>query len=181
MRTTPVQPSAGGNSSDHLVWNVISSRGTRSYHDNPKADPHWEWAKEPEVREAVRPQVAELARVATFLASEGKALNATAYALFVDAVSDNLLPAITLLERRANGDYSRDDTPDSFPAVHRRADASTGISCWDLFESFCECHLSPQTTLCSVGEPCSLRCNGILRMSVPMGSPRMPRVHGCGA
>lgn len=64
----------------------------------------------------MRPHVAELARVATFLASEGKALNATAYALFVDAVSDNLLPAITLLERRANGDYSRDNTPDSFPA-----------------------------------------------------------------
>ena len=41
----------------------------------------------------MRPHVAELARVATFLASEGKALNLTAYALFVDAVSDNLLPA----------------------------------------------------------------------------------------
>lgn len=36
----------------------------------------------------MRPRVAELARVATFLASEGKALNATANVLFVDAVSD---------------------------------------------------------------------------------------------
>lgn len=85
-----------------------------SHHD-PKAAPHWERQKEPEIR-TVRPRVAELARVATFLASEGKALNATAYALFVDAVSDNLLLAIMLLERRASGDYSRDDTPDSFPA-----------------------------------------------------------------
>ena len=101
--------------SDHLVWDVIYPEAPDSYHENPEADPHWEWPKEPEVREAVRPQVAELARVATFLASEGMALNATAYALFVDAVSDNLLLAITLLERRANGDYSRDDTPDSFP------------------------------------------------------------------
>jgi hypothetical protein len=80
--------------SDHLVWNVIYPEAPESYHENPKADPHWEWAKEPEVREAVRPQVAELARVATFLASTGMALNATAYALFVDAVSDNLLLAM---------------------------------------------------------------------------------------
>ena len=26
-----------------------------SHEENPKADPYWEWAKEPEVREAVRP------------------------------------------------------------------------------------------------------------------------------
>jgi integrase len=122
--------------SGHLVWNVIRPEAPESYELNPKADPHWEWQKEPEVREAVRPQVAELARVATFLASEGKALNATAYALFVDAVSDNLLPAITLLERRANGDYSRDDTPDSFPAFTDGQTRGTGISCWDLFEAF---------------------------------------------
>jgi integrase len=122
--------------SDHLVWNVIYPEAPDSYHENPKADPHWEWQKEPEVREAVRPQVAELARVATFLASEGKALNATAYALFVDAVSDNLLPAMTLLERRANGDYSRDDTPDSFPAFTDGPTRGTGIGCWDLFEAF---------------------------------------------
>jgi hypothetical protein len=122
--------------SDHLVWNVIYPEAPDSYHENPKADPHWEWQKEPEVREAVRPQVAELARVATFLASEGKALNATAYALFVDAVSDNLLPAITLLERRANGDYSPDDTPDSFPAFTDGPTRGNGVSCWELFEAF---------------------------------------------
>ena len=121
---------------DYLVWDVIYPEAPESYHDNPQADPHWEWQKEPEVREAVRPRVAELARVATFLASEGKALNATAYALFVDAVSDNLLLAIMLLERRANGDYSRDDTPDSFPAFTDGRSRATGISCWDLFEAF---------------------------------------------
>jgi integrase len=121
---------------NHLVWNVIRPEAPESYELNPKADPHWEWAKEPEVREAVRPHIAELARVATFLASEGRALNATAYALFVDAVNDNLLPAISLLERRANGDYSRDDTPDSFPAFTDGPTRGSGISCWDLFEAF---------------------------------------------
>ncbi|MEH2479553.1 integrase [Nitrobacteraceae bacterium AZCC 2146] len=122
--------------SEHLVWNVIYPEAPESYHENPKADPHWEWQKEPQVREAVRPQVAELARVATFLASEGKTLNATAYALFVDAVSDNLLPAITLLERRANGDYSLDDTPDTFPEFTDGPVRASGASCWELFEAF---------------------------------------------
>ncbi|WMT73866.1 hypothetical protein [Bradyrhizobium sp. Ash2021] len=122
--------------SDHLVWNVIYPEAPESYHENPKTDPHWEWQKEPEVREAVRPQVAELARVATFLASEGMALNATAYALFVDAVSDNLLLAIMLLERRANGDYSRDDTPESFPQFTDGPVRGSGVSCWELFEAF---------------------------------------------
>jgi hypothetical protein len=121
---------------DHIVWDVIRPEAPDSYNENPNADPTWEWAKEPEVREAVRPQIAELARVATFLANEGMALNATAYALFVDAVSENLLLAISLLERRANGDYSPDDTPDSFPAFTDGRPRGTGISCWDLFEAF---------------------------------------------
>jgi hypothetical protein len=56
---------------DYLVWNVIYPEAPESYLENPKVDRHWEWQKEPEVRQAVRPHVAELARVATFLASEG--------------------------------------------------------------------------------------------------------------
>jgi hypothetical protein len=64
------------------------------------------------------------------------ALNATAYALFVDAVSDNLLLAISVLERRANGDYSRDDTPDRFPRFTDGPTRGTGVSCWELFEAF---------------------------------------------
>jgi hypothetical protein len=75
---------------DHLVWQVIYPEAPDEYLENPKADPHWEWAKEPEVRQSVRPQIAEMARVATFLASEGLALNDEAYVFFVDAVSDNL-------------------------------------------------------------------------------------------
>jgi integrase len=122
--------------SDYLVWNVIYPEAPESYHENPEADPHWEWQKDPEVREEVRPQVAELARVATFLASEGKVLNSSAYALFVDAVSDNLLPAILLLERRANGDYSRDHTPESFPSFTDGPARGTHVGCWDLFEAF---------------------------------------------
>ncbi len=122
---------------DHLAWEVLYPEAPETYHENSKADPHWEWAKEPEVREAVRPQITELARVATFLASEGRALNAEAYARFVDAVGDNLYSAILLLERRAAGDYSPDETVQSFPVFtdspERRA---TGLGCWQLFEAF---------------------------------------------
>jgi hypothetical protein len=59
----------------------------------------------PDVREAVRPLIAQEARAASFLADTGIALNTDAYALFVDAVADNLPYAFTLLERRARGDY----------------------------------------------------------------------------
>src|SRR6185312_6207553 len=45
--------------SDHFVWDVIYPEAPDSYLQDPKADPHWDWAKEPEVREAIRPQVAE--------------------------------------------------------------------------------------------------------------------------
>ena len=121
---------------DHFVWNVLYSEAPDSYLENQKADPHWEWSKEPDVRKAVRPQVAELARVATFLASEGIALNNEAYALFVDAVQDNFYLAVSLLKRRANGDYSRDETPDSFPEFTERPKQGEGVSCWDLFEGY---------------------------------------------
>jgi hypothetical protein len=87
--------------SDHLAYNILYPEAPEEFLENSKADLHWQWTKEPQVREAVRPQIAELARVATFLASEGLALNAEAYALFVDAVGDNLQPAISVLERRA--------------------------------------------------------------------------------
>lgn len=121
---------------DHLTWNVIYPEAPDSFHEAPKADPKWEWSKEPEVRDAVRPQVAELSRVATFLASQGMALNPTAYALFVDAVSDNLMPAISVLQKRASGDYSRDENPDAFPQFTDGPLRASGVSCWELFEAF---------------------------------------------
>jgi hypothetical protein len=44
------------------------------HHEDPNADTTWPWTQWPEVREAVRPEVAEMALAATFLASEGLAL-----------------------------------------------------------------------------------------------------------
>ena len=122
---------------DTLVWDVLRPEAPEEFERNPEADPEWLWTKEPEVRAAVRARVAEQARVATFLANEGLALNDHAYALFVDAVSDNLLPALLLLERRAKGDYSPDTTPESFPAfTGTREGNAQGLNCWQLFEAF---------------------------------------------
>ena len=122
---------------EHLLWDVLHPHAPESYLEDPKADPNWAWVKDPEVRAATRPQIAEEARVARFLASEGLALNNDVYALFADAVADNLYPAFALLERRAAGDYSPDDTPESFPPFTAGpAGKSEGIGCWDLFEAF---------------------------------------------
>ncbi|MGN6311879.1 MAG: tyrosine-type recombinase/integrase [Xanthobacteraceae bacterium] len=122
---------------NYFLWEVLHSHAPEEYHENPKADPHWEWAKEPDVREAVRPVVAELGRTASFLMSEGIALTPEANALFVDAVSDNLLLAFALLKQRAIGDYSPDDTPRAFPAYTEGFQAQqSGLDCWQLFEAF---------------------------------------------
>lgn len=43
--------------SDHLVWDVIRPEAPESYEEDHQRDPHWEWAKAPEVREAIRPRV----------------------------------------------------------------------------------------------------------------------------
>ena len=80
--------------------------------------------------------MAELARVATFLAGEGITLNNEAYGLFVDAVQDNFYLAVSLLKSRAEGDYSRDETPDSFPEFTVRRTRGEGVSCWELFEGY---------------------------------------------
>ena len=47
------------------------------------------------MREAVRPEIAEMALTASFLASEGLALTADAHVLFVDAMSELACGAIS--------------------------------------------------------------------------------------
>jgi integrase len=124
---------------DLLIWEVIRPHAPIEYEENSEADPSWEWSKAPAVREAIRPTVAQEARVASFLVNEGIVLNADAYALFVDAVSDNLLHALPLLARWAAGDYSPDDTPQSFPAYQRPREhpaADNSLDPWQLWETF---------------------------------------------
>lgn len=123
--------------SDTLVWDVLRPEAPDEFDRDAKGDPEWTWTKNPEVRASVRPRIAEQARVATFLANEGLALDDSAHALFVDAVADSLMPALTVLERRANGDYTPDTNPESFPAfTGTHASKAHGLDCWQLFEAF---------------------------------------------
>jgi hypothetical protein len=122
---------------DYLVWDVIGREATDEYKADTDADPHWEWAKAPEVRDAVRPIIAELARVASFLSSAGFPLDDNAYKLFTNAVSDLLFAAFLVLERRANGDFTPDETPKQFPVLNDKpAVRGDGLSCWALFEGW---------------------------------------------
>jgi integrase len=135
----PGTPDRWNKQGDYFTWEVLRPHAPPEYHEDTKADREWRWAKAPEVRAAVRPIVAELARTASFLASEGMALNADANALFVDAVSDNLLAAFDTLELRAEGDYSPDTVPETFPEFQATVRRTTnGMSIWALFEAYIE-------------------------------------------
>jgi integrase len=123
--------------SDYLVWDVIGREAPDEYKADTDADPHWEWAKAPEVRDAVRPIIAELARVASFLSCAGISLDDNAYKLFTNAVSDLLFGAFCVLERRANGDFTPDETLKKFPVFDDgTAKRAEGLSCWALFEAW---------------------------------------------
>jgi integrase len=122
---------------EHLTERVWYPHAPVEHLEDPNADSSWPWTRWPEVREAVRPEVAEMALVASFLATDGLALTQDAHILFVDAVSERLFSAYALLEQRARGDYSRDNYPDTFPAyVDQRRGVSSGMSCWALFGSY---------------------------------------------
>lgn len=135
--SAPGSPEHWADRKEHLLERVWLPHAPLEHLEDPNADPSWPWTQWPEVREAVRPEVAEMALTATFLASEGLALTADARILFVDAVSERLFSAYALLEQRARGDYSRDTYPDTFPAyVDQRRAAASGMGIWDLFGAY---------------------------------------------
>jgi hypothetical protein len=134
----PGSPEHWADRKEHLTERVWYPHAPLEHLEDPNADESWPWTQWSEVREAVRPEVAEMALAATFLASEGLALTADATILFVDAVAQRLFSAYAVLEQRANGDYSRDAYPDTFPAyVDQQCGATTtGMNCWDLFGAY---------------------------------------------
>ncbi len=107
------------------------------HHEDPRSDPSWEWRKEPEARAAVRPWITDTAETAQFLATRGLALSKEAHALFIDCVADNFFGAVRLLEQRAKGDYTPDDTPESFPPFTPKGSVGNSAkTCWALFEAW---------------------------------------------
>jgi integrase len=130
-------PSYWADLRDYFIWDVIGREAPDEYKADTAADPHWEWAKDADVRDAVRPVVVELARAASFLSVAGIPLDDNAHKLFTNAVSDLLFGAFSVLERRANGDYTADETPKQFPVFDDGvAKLAEGLSCWGVFEAW---------------------------------------------
>jgi hypothetical protein len=62
----------GKKQSDTLLWDVLYPHTPDEFLRDTKADPQWEWRAQPEVREAVRPLVAQ-EKVTSFLLEKGLA------------------------------------------------------------------------------------------------------------
>jgi integrase len=92
-----------------------------------------EWARDPEIREGIRPVIADVGHTAQFLASRGVTLTKEGQALFLDFVVDNYVDALSLLERRARNDYSPDTKPQEFPKFEKRRQEHAGATPLELF------------------------------------------------
>ena len=79
-----------------------------------------DWTREPEVLEGIRPQIADEAKTAQFLAWKGIVLSNEAQALFLDWVLPEFMAAILRLERLAGGKYEPDERPSQFPKFDGR-------------------------------------------------------------
>jgi integrase len=90
------------------------------------------WHNFPEVREEIRPVLADIGETAQFLAAKQIALTNAARNLFLDWLWDDLFAALHRLKRRKQGDYGPDKYTERFPKDTPEPD--TGITPWQLFE-----------------------------------------------
>lgn len=120
---------------DTLIWDVIRPHAPDDFEQRPKDDPHWDWQADPQVRDEVRPAIAAEAQTAAFLLEQGLSLTPDATNLFLDAVSDNLLPALQRLEALSRGDYSPDVNRQVFPEFEE-VSGSAPVKAIELFEAW---------------------------------------------
>lgn len=86
----------------------------------------------PAVRERVRPVIADEAKSEQFLAAKRLVLNAASRAMFLDFVARDFFAALSVLFRRARGDYGEDKWAKQFPQAGTSSDSS--VTAWTLFE-----------------------------------------------
>lgn len=133
----PGKPSYWRNLSDTYFWEILMRAAPDEFRADPNSDPDWEWMKDPEVAAELRPVIAEAAQTALFLTSRGLALNAAATAAFVDEVQGDFPEVLNLLERRARGDYSPDETLEAYPKFDSSLmHSGSQVSPWSLFEAW---------------------------------------------
>jgi hypothetical protein len=91
------------------------------------------WDQE-DVREAVRPVLADVGETAQFLALKQITLTHDARNLFLDFMYDDLAAALKRLLRLSEGDYSPDKYAERFPKAIEGTDS--GVTPWQLFEKW---------------------------------------------
>ena len=89
-----------------------------------------------DVREAVRPVLADVGETAQFLALKQVVLTHDARNLFLDFLYDDLAGALKRLLRLAEGDYGPDKYAERFPKVVEGTDS--GVTSWELFTQWIE-------------------------------------------
>jgi integrase len=87
-----------------------------------------------DVREAVRPVLADVGEIAQFLAVKQIALTHDGRNLFLDFLYDDLAAALKRLLRFAEGDYGPDKYAERFPKTVEGGDS--GITPWQLFTNW---------------------------------------------
>ena len=135
----PGKPEAWDLAFWHLVDKVAEALPVDVQGDELERNKHLltEWTAYPEVRTALRPIISDFGRTAQFLSFKGTVLSNAGRELFLNAALRYLPAALTLLERRAKGDYERDDLPDTFPQFAPRGHAKvTGPTPRELFDDW---------------------------------------------
>jgi integrase len=90
------------------------------------------WRDRPDVRENVRPVLADVGETAQFFAAKRLVLTNTARNTFLDYLYSDLSAALKRLERIAEGDHSPDKYVERFPKHTPSPDS--GLAPWRLFE-----------------------------------------------
>jgi integrase len=89
------------------------------------------WRRDPDLRKAIRPLLADLGETAQFLAVKRLTLDNETRDRFLDDLYEDLAAALNRLLRISQGDYSPDEYVKRFPKF---TGADTGETPWQLFE-----------------------------------------------
>jgi integrase len=92
------------------------------------------WHERPDLRDLVRPVVADVGDTEQFLAAKRLTLKEDTRRHFLDWLYADLSAALKLLMRRCGGDYRDDTYRERFPKTAEGADS--GLTPWELFEKW---------------------------------------------
>ncbi|MGH6770670.1 MAG: hypothetical protein ACRECO_16800 [Xanthobacteraceae bacterium] len=134
---------------DELHWDFLRQKlhdALTSFVRNEEEDndPGAMYRERPEVREVIRPLLADIGETAQFLALKRLVLKSEAEALFLDFLFDDLAEALKRLIRHARGDYSPDKYAERFPAFEG---PDSGETPKQLFERWIEARKPARGTI----------------------------------